>query len=90
MTDLVDQSLNTAGIEVSATGLHAAVIGHKGDLVSTRSMPIVGTEGIVDEIVEFARELGKEYTFGRVGLAVPGLVDRSSRRVAFSTPATCA
>jgi len=84
MVDPPNQSSSSIGIEVSATGLTAAVVGSKGDLVNTRSLPVSGTDGMVTELVELVQELKRSYSFDRVGLAVPGLVDRRSRRVAYS------
>lgn len=84
MADVPNQNSSAIGIEVAASGLNAAVVGGKGDLVTTRSVPVAGSDGMVTELIELVQELRATYSFDRVGLAVPGLVDRKSRRVAFS------
>ncbi len=86
---MVDSSSHAAlprvGIEISKTSLSGVVIG-ADDLVEKavsvaiagEDDPIVLIAGMVDQ---FKREFGD---IGRIGVAIPGLVDRNSGHVAFS------
>ena len=73
------------GIEVARTAIHAAVIRADGGILLTRSLEIESPESASGRVEEVAKSLLAD--FGQVegiGLAVPGLVDRTSGRVAFS------
>ncbi len=73
------------GIEISASTINAAVIGENDAVVVTRSVPVNDAESAVSQLIELARELTDEFDgFERIGVALPGLVDRPSGRVAYS------
>ena len=85
MVDSQNQFDNRVGIEISGTALTAVVIGEKNDVASSRSIAVTEPENMVSQLIELIELLKNEYGhFGRVGVAVPGLVDRASGRVAFS------
>ena len=85
MVDSQDQFVNRVGIEISGTALTAVVIGENDAVVSSRSIAVTDAESMVPQLIELIEDLKKEYGgFSRVGVAVPGLVDRTSGRVAFS------
>ena len=85
MVDSQDQFANRVGIEISGTALTAVVIGENGAVVSSRSIAVTDAETMVPQLIDLIEELKKGYGgFSRVGVAVPGLVDRTSGRVAFS------
>ena len=85
MVDSQDQFANRVGIEISGTALTAVVIGENGAVVSSRSIAVTDAESMVPQLIELIEELKNGFGgFIRVGVAVPGLVDRTSGRVAFS------
>ena len=76
---------NRIGIEVSRTAITSAVIDGSDKIVDTRSVAIVEGVGVAEQLAAAATALQKEFApVGALGLAVPGLVDRATGRVAFS------
>lgn len=75
---------NRIGIEISGTRLRAVALGEDNAIAATRSAeldvddPLAGLSAVIGEL---SREFGD---VRRVGLAVPGLVDRSTGRISYS------
>src|SRR5688572_6944132 len=85
MSDLLDEQRKCVGIEITRTALHAVVVSANEEIEAARSTHISGDENTVTELVEFINGLKSEFgDFTSCGIAVPGLVDRSTGRVAFS------
>lgn len=85
MVDSPDQFQRLVGIEISGTTLNAVVIGENDAVVTTRSVAITDAESTVSQLIKLVEDLKKEFPgFDRIGIAVPGLVDRSTGRVTFS------
>lgn len=73
------------GIEISRTALNAVVIGPDDALEKAISVAIADGEDTVSGLAALVAQLKNEFGgFERIGVAVPGLVDRSTGRVAFS------
>lgn len=86
MVDPPNQSANRLGVEISNSGIHAVVIGGATEIVSAVSASIDGSENVVAAVVSLVDGLSKDLGgFSRMGLAIPGLIDRETRRVAYST-----
>lgn len=76
---------NRIGIEVSRTAITSAVIDTAGSIIDTRSVTIAEGINVAEQLAAKATALQKEFApVASLGLAVPGLVDRSTGRVAFS------
>lgn len=85
MVDSQNQFANRVGIEISSTALNAVVIGENGAVVSSLSVAVTDADNMVPQLIELVEQLKSEFSgFDRIGIAVPGLVDRTSGRVAFS------
>ena len=85
MVDSPDHVQRLVGIEISGTALNAVVIGENDAIVTTRSVLVSDAETTVASLIEMVEDLKTEFPgFDRIGIAVPGLVDRMSGRVAFS------
>ena len=85
MVDSANPNSRRVGIEISSTALNAAVIGTGDEVVSTRSVATGDGENTVPELIALVDDLKKEFAgFDRIGIAVPGLVDRKTGRVTFS------
>jgi glucokinase len=55
------------------------------EIVATRSVPVADAEGAVPALIDLVDTLKQEFGgFERLGIAVPGLVDRKTGKVAFS------
>ncbi|MFZ1701166.1 MAG: ROK family protein [Pyrinomonadaceae bacterium] len=88
MVELSGRNDKRVGVELSGSDVRAVVIANDGEIVTTALDEIVRDDGIVSQVVGLVERLGKEFgPFGRLGVAVPGLVDRETGRVAFSANA---
>lgn len=85
MVDSPHQKGNRVGVELSSDALNAAVVGESDQIIATRSVSINDAETAAPELIALVENLKSEFGgFDRIGLAVPGLVDRKTGRVAFS------
>lgn len=85
MVDSQSVDLGRLGVEVSATALNAVVVDQNNEIVTTRSVPVDDAEGAVPVLIDLVEALKREFGgFDRLGIAVPGLVDRKTGKVAFS------
>ncbi len=85
MVDPPNQSQRRVGIEISSSGLYAAVLENNNEIAATRSVLLDGSDNSVSELISLIQALKTEFGgFDRFGVAVPGLVDRASGRVALS------
>jgi glucokinase len=73
------------GIEITGTSLHAAVLDALDAVTETRSVPIAGPANVSAELAELVGSMRVQHgDFAGIGIAVPGLVDRRTGRVAYS------
>lgn len=73
------------GIEISAATLNAAAVDERGLVIETYSVPITDAANVVGQIADLvAGMVARHGAFAGLGIAVPGLVDRASGRVAYS------
>src|SRR6185436_8387973 len=73
------------GIEFTGSKIRAACL-EGGNLVDTHGAPVNKYGDVAAQLAEFVKELpGKFGDFEKFGLTVPGLIDRETKRVAFST-----
>ena len=73
------------GIEVSPPMLTAVCLAEDGTIAKTRRKELTEAKSTIERVSEFVLELADEIgPFGSLGVAVPGLIHRDTRRVAFS------
>src|SRR5439155_23136410 len=85
MVDSSDHSINRVGIEISNSALIAVCLDREGKLTNVRRVSVNPSEPTGQQLVSFMTELRESFgAFEKVGIAVPGLVDRASNRVTFS------
>ncbi len=85
MVDSPNLSGKSIGVEISGTALHAVVIGNNDELLSAVSFVVAAPESSIAQVISVIEGLKTEFgPFDRIGIAVPGLVDRKTGRVAFS------
>lgn len=82
---MADSTVPTwVGIEIANTAMIAAVIAGDDGSVADKTWPVAG-EALVTDLSAFINTLKAEFgDIAGVGIAVPGLVDRATDRVAFS------
>jgi glucokinase len=86
MTETTNQTDNLIGVEVSGTRFRAVCLAPGGVVEDSRQMPIKPGGDIAPQLIDFIRELETKYgNFEKIGVTVPGLIDRETKRVAFST-----
>lgn len=74
------------GIEICTTGLRAASVDPDGRLGVTQTVETVSASETADKLDALIASLKEGVGgFDRIGIAVPGLVDRATGKVAFST-----
>lgn len=72
------------GVEVAKAGLRAVVINEQGEIAASRSAESNG-DGTVAAVLKLIDGLRSEFgEFSHLGIAVPGLIERETGRVAFS------
>ncbi len=73
------------GIEISPSMLNAVCLAEDGTIAKTRRKELAEPKSTIERVSEFVLELTDEVgPFGSLGVAVPGLIHRETRRVAFS------
>ncbi len=73
------------GIEISSTALNAVAIGSDHKIVKSRSIALEAAEGPMPLLAKLVTDLKTDVgEFSRVGIAIPGLVEREAGRVAYS------
>ncbi len=80
------QSEKIIGVEVSNSTINAVSINENGEILDQISTALIKAEDLAPQIVKFIASLQTRFgDFVRVGITVPGLVDRETKRVTFSS-----
>jgi glucokinase len=86
MTEVVTNAEKLIGVEVGGMMMKAVCLDAAGNLLEHFQAPIIKTEEIAPQLVDFIKELYVGFgDFDKIGITVPGLIDRETKRVAFST-----
>jgi len=85
MAEAAANGSKNLGIEVSPSVLNAVSLAADGTIAKTWRKELGEAKGTIDRVAEFVAELKNEVGgFEALGVAVPGLIHRETRRVAFS------
>jgi glucokinase len=85
MSELREIGGNCVGIEVAKQGILAVCIDAAGQVIGEKSTEIWPEEPSTAQVISFATSLRSTFgDFARIGLAVPGLIDRGANTVAYS------
>jgi glucokinase len=85
MAEIQSQMRKFVGVEASTGVLNAVCIDDVGAVLDTRTTAFDRTQGTIEQLAGFIKDLRAGFgDFEAVGVAVPGLINRETKRVAFS------
>jgi glucokinase len=80
------QMENLVGVEVTGSAFKAVRLGAGGKIADAYEATMVKGEDTAPQLVNFVKELNVKFgDFEKLGMTVPGLIDRETKRVKFST-----
>ena len=86
MAENINSFAGLVGVEISASSINAVILAGDGSIAKSHSVVLTEDAPMVEQLIALIDSLKKEIgDISRIGLAVPGLVDRVTGRVAFST-----
>lgn len=86
MSEMQDLVGSCVGIEVGKTSMTAVCVDAGGKVTGAQTAEVSFTEPSSSQLIYFISSLKASFgDFRRVGIAVPGLVDRGAKKVAFSS-----
>lgn len=86
MSDSANSVSKMVGLEVSNSAFKAVLLDSDGKILSANKVLIDKAQPINDQLISFINDLKEKFgNFEKLGVAVPGLVRRQTKRVAFST-----
>lgn len=86
MTETINQAEKLIGVEVCGTRLKAICLDAGGAIANTHQGMLNPGDDIAPQLIDFIKELSAKFgDFEKLGITVPGLIDRETKRVAFST-----
>lgn len=85
MSSTSDRLSRSVGVEISNTSLRAVLLSPDGGVERSMDVSLGQGDDMIQKLAEVVGELNQgSERVGRIGVAIPGLVDRSSGRVAYS------
>lgn len=85
MAEIQSQVRKFVGIEASMAALNAVCVDESGSVSATRTIILEKGRGTIEQLAAFIKDLKTSFgDFDTVGVAVPGLINRETHRVAFS------
>lgn len=86
MSDSVNTANKMVGLEVSNSAFKAVLLDVDGNILSANKVLIDKAQPMLGQLISFINDLKEKFgSFEKIGIAVPGLVQRQTKRVAFST-----
>lgn len=85
MSEINQQAGKLVGVEVSATMLKAVCLDGTGKVTNLHEYLLNRESAISNQLTDFVNDLKSRFgDFGKIGIAVPGLLNRNTGRVTFS------
>lgn len=85
MSEIVQQAGKLVGVEVSTSMLKAVCLNEAGQITDLREALLNADSTIFAQLIDFINSLKDQFGgFEKIGVAVPGLVNRTTKRVTFS------
>jgi glucokinase len=86
MTENPDLITKSVGVEASTTALLAVCLNQNQEISDEYRSHLTGGEPAAAQLISFINSLRERFgEFSHVGVAVPGLIEKGNKRVAFST-----
>lgn len=86
MSEMQELIGSCVGVEVGKTSMTAVCVGAGGMVVGSQTAEVSFAEPSSSQLIYFISSLKESFgDFRRIGIAVPGLVDRGAKKVAFSS-----
>ncbi len=86
MSEAVSKTEKSIGVEVTTSAFKAVCLDGGGNIINAYKAPMIRGDDTAPQLVTFIRELLVKFgDFDRLGVTVPGLINRETQRVAFST-----
>ncbi len=86
MSDTNNQTGKFVGIEISNSAINAVCVNRSGELAAAHRGLVNKEVETFANLTEFINEVREKFgSFDKIGIAVPGLINRQTKRVAFST-----
>lgn len=84
--DAFKQTEKAVGVEVSQAVMKAVCLDAGGNLINSHHSALDRNKDTAPQLVGFINELDRKFDgFDRLGVTIPGLIDRDAKRVAYST-----
>jgi len=85
MSEAVLQTQKAVGVEVTTSAFKSVCLDTGGSIIDSYSKTMIRGDDTAPQLVSFIRELLVKYgDFDRIGITIPGLISRDTRRVAYS------
>ncbi len=85
MSEAVSRTEKAVGVEVTTSAFKSVCLDAGGNLISSFAATMIRGDDTAPQLVSFIKELLVKYgDFDRLGITIPGLINRDTRRVAFS------
>jgi glucokinase len=85
MSEAVIQTEKAVGVEVTTSAFKSVCLDTGGNIINTYNATMIRGDDTAPQLVAFIQELLVKYgDFDRLGITIPGLINRDTRRVAFS------
>ncbi len=85
MSEAVSRTEKAVGVEVTTSAFKSVCLDAGGNLISSYAATMIRGDDTAPQLVSFIKELLVKYgDFDRLGITIPGLINRDTRRVAFS------
>lgn len=85
MSEAVLQTEKTVGVEVTTSAFKSVCLDAGGNIINSYTAAMIRGDDTAPQLIAFIRELLVKYgDFDRLGITIPGLINRATRRVAFS------
>ncbi|MGI8668861.1 MAG: ROK family protein [Aridibacter sp.] len=86
MEENITQTEKLVGIEVKHSEMTAVCLGNNGGISEVLKSPLDIAEDTAPQLIEFINETGRKFgNFDNLGIAVPGLYNRLTNKIAYST-----
>ena len=85
MNEVTQQTEKIVGIEVSNLAMKAVCLDSNGNITASLQAALDREQETAPQLVNFVKDLELKFSdFNRLGIAVPGLLDRETKRIAYS------